>query len=704
MRRVHCVIRAPGCRAQVIKKTLTSVAPLGQFRAMRLSTLLASCLLALAWPTVNLLAQPKPVTLTVHANTLTPATQSLPAGAYRSLPEAIVAARALRPGGVGPDVVILLRSGRHRLEAPLELGEADSRLTLAAAPAAIPVITSARRVDGWQPVPERAGWWQTTLPEVRVGKAFYRSLFVDGRRATRARTPNVGEFFRMDGQRAQDDPVRFRFRGEDLTPAMAEEADLEVVAFEKWTTFRQHIRAVDVVSNLVTLSFRAASHTREANARYFIEHSRAALDAPGEWHLDRASGVLTYLALPDEDPRQREFLVPELPVLLRAQGQPVAGQRLERLTLRGITFAHTDWELAPGGQVDVQAAVAIAPAILVEGATDFVMEDCTLELLGGYGITLGRGCERGRVTGCVFRELGAGGLKLGETSVRSVAEEQSGNHIIADNRMSALGRVNPTAVGVLILQSGGNLVAHNTITDLYYTAISVGWTWGYRASPCRDNRIVFNHLHRVGQGMLSDMGGIYTLGPQPGTVLRNNLIHDVESHGYGGWGLYTDEGSTDILLESNVVYRCKSAGFHQHYGKENILRHNIIALNREHSLMRTRDEEHISFIFTNNIVFLNSGALLGSSWRNNRFVMDHNLYFDTRLADNPEALRFAGKSLAEWRAAGHDRESILADPRFVAPDRFDFQLQTNSPAFQIGFQPPDVRKAGVRPRSERPKY
>jgi parallel beta-helix repeat protein len=252
-------------------------------------------------------------------------------------------------------------------------------------------------------------------------------------------------------------------------------------------------------------------------------------------------------------------------------------------------------------------------------------------------------------------------------------------------------------VGVFILQSGTIRIAHNDIHDLFYTAISVGWNWGYRETPCRENKIEFNHLHDVGQNLLSDMGGVYTLGPQKGTVVRNNLIHDVSAFTYGGWGLYTDEGSSDIVLENNVVYRCKSAGFHQHYGKENVIRNNIFALNVENQIMRTRPEPHISFFFTNNIVYFGSGNLLGSNWSNDHYAMDGNVYFDTRYPTEPGKIQFAGVKFEEWKKRGHDQHSVIEDPLFVAPRKYDFRLRKDSPALKLGFKEIDLSQVGPRP-------
>ena len=549
----------------------------------------------------------------------------------------------------------------------------------------------------WKRSPENRNIWQVEVPGVREGEWYFRQLFVAGERKTRARTPNDG-FFRIDGASPQDKPVRIHYRGDDIRKEWAESGEVELIALLAWADIRMQIREVDEKAKVAILSGDPRPSNRENDARYFVENALEFLDAPGEWHLDRESGLLSYWPEEGEDLTAVSVIAPKLEDLLIIRGK--AGSPVRNVTIRGITFSDTDWRLGPDGYADTQAAIATRGDVRVEFAEDGKIEDCRFVHLASYAVDLGRGTQHFRVVGNEMHDLGGGGIRLGETRVGDAAEANH-SHEITDNHIHGLGRIYPPAVGVFILQSGTNRVAHNHIHDLYYTAVSVGWNWGYQETPCRANVIEYNHMHDIGQKMLSDMGAVYTLGIQRGTVVRNNLIHDVSAFTYGGWGLYTDEGSSDIMMENNVVYRCKHAGFHQHYERENIIRNNIFAFNVENQVMRTRPEEHISFIFTNNIVYFDSGNLLGSNWSNDNYRMDYNVYWDTRHEDNPEAIRFAGARLEEWRARGHDRHSVVADPKFVDPEKGNFELEPGSPALKLGFQPIDLSGVGVRPKGER---
>jgi parallel beta-helix repeat protein len=194
--------------------------------------------------------------------------------------------------------------------------------------------------------------------------------------------------------------------------------------------------------------------------------------------------------------------------------------------------------------------------------------------------------------------------------------------------------------------------------------------------------------------ILSDMGGIYTLGKQPGTVIRNNLWHDIAAIRYGGWGIYFDEGSSGILAENNVVYRTTHGGFHQHYGETNVVRNNIFAFARDHQLQRTRPEPHRSFSFVTNIVYFDSGSLLTGDWSGDQYQMDWNVYFDARPDAKPDQLSLGPCTWEKWQERGHDQHSLIADPLFVAPRENDFRLQPNSPAFSLGFRPIDLSGVG----------
>jgi len=612
--------------------------------------------------------------------------------------------------GLGANVTVFLREGTYELDEPLVFGPEDSgteafSVTYAAYPGETPVLSGGRKIKDWKR--GEAKIWTAQVPSVKGQRWNFRQLFVNGKRRQRARTPTAG-FFLIDGPSSQDKPFRLKYRHEDVKKSWASSGEVEVVAMLAWAEIRMQLRSLDEENHVAILSGDPRPSNQEANARYYVENAPDGLDAAGEWRLDTKTGIVSYWPMPDEDMPNAEVQAPLLRELVLIQGDPLKLKFVRNLKLQGLTFCHTDWTLEENGYADTQASVAIGGALKATGALDCAVEKCTFTRLAGYGVEFAGGCKRNRIVGNKIFDVGAGGVRIGEGFQRPNEEEKTSENIVSDNHIHDGGLVYHAAVGVWVGQSSKNIVANNEISDLYYTGISVGWTWGYGPNQCKENKLEANHIHRLGKDMLSDMGGIYTLGVQPGTTIRNNLIHDVSAYTYGGWGIYPDEGSSEILIENNVVYRCKSAGFHHHYGRENIVRNNIFALNKEFELMRTRAEEHRSFTFENNIVYWSEGQLLGSNWTGDNYRFDKNVYWFT----GGSGFKFAEWTFEDWKKKGQDQNSEIADPLFAHPtfidpistdrisadpQKFDFTLKPESPALKMGFRQIDMGEVGPRP-------
>ncbi len=620
-------------------------------------------------------------------------------GPFRTIERAQRAVRELNASGKAAPVTVYLRGGVYEISKPVVFTPEDSGtektpVTWRAYRNEKPVVSGGRKVTGF--AKGENGVWTVAIPEVKSGEWRFRQLFVNGKRAVRARIPNAGEFFQADGSITMDDRARLRYRNDDIRPEWAARSDVEVIALQSWAEFRMLIRSVEADSSIAVLSHKCAPSNREKDARYWVENVPEALDAPGEFFLDRTSGVLSYIPRPGEDMENAEVVAPVLDELVRFEGDSGSGSRVSRISLQGIAFEHSDWTLPEHGYVDVQAAYDIPGVIRGDFAEDIVLEDCAIRHHGKYGVEFARGCRDIRIVGCEISDMGAGGVKIGEPRVRRDDPDKTFGNTVSDCHIHHIGEVYPAACGIIIFQSGKNRIAHNHIHDTYYTGISNGWTWGYGPTNAGENVIEYNHVHHIGRGMLSDMGGNYNLGVQPGTVIRNNLFHDITSHGYGGWGIYTDEGSSHILIENNLVYRTKSGGFHQHYGRMNTVRNNIFAYSLIGQVIRTRMEPHLSFTFERNIVYWIEGPLLGSNWSDDRYRLDSNLYWNPGLP--ADSVRFASWTFSDWRARGQDIHSRIADPRFVNPEKGDFTLRPGSPAFAMGFKPIDLRDVGPRKR------
>jgi len=648
----------------------------------------------------------------VNGNDRWPGTKQKP---LATLHAAVAKARRYQTKeGLSKPVKVVIRGGTYFMEKPLVLGCKDSGtprsgnpwtgfsepklLEFCAYSGEKVIISGGKRITGWEEgVVNGLKCWKAYLPEVKRGKWSFRQLWVNGQRRERPVLPENG-FYRIESVPDIKAGVAPWSQGQNrfiCSPGDIKEweniNDIEIHVFNFWIDERMWIKNFDPQSRMVNLDRNSCFHLNDEGtgkgAQYKVENVFEELKKPGQWYLDKKEGILYYIPLKDEKINDVEFIAPKQVGLIRIEGDDIEKKAARGFLFDGITFAHNEWIAPSDWSSSTQAANEVPGIINIKNGRHITFRNCNIEHTGTYGFHVESSFEV-RIENCDIRDIGAGGVKIWHGCRRC--------HVI-NNEIADGGHLYAAGVGVLSGKTCGTRVIHNDIHDFYYSGVSVGWTWGYQESETWGNIIEHNHIHHLGKYMLSDMGGIYCLGTQPGTRLRFNLIHDVYSRTYGGWGIYTDEGSTHILIENNIVYNTKCGGFHQHYGCENIVQNNIFYNSIENQLARSRFEPHISFVFRRNICVIREGIFWQGDFQGTNAEIDNNLYwYEKKNLYKEKFVRNHSQKLSfdAWKRLGFDRHSVIADPVFKNPEKGDFDFCQNSPYKKIGFVPFSLKNTG----------
>lgn len=649
----------------------------------------------------------------------------------------------------GQRSIIWMAGGEYAQSGPVVFKGTDSFTSVVAADAENPpVLRGSVRVSAWRQVTVNGvEAWAAPVPAEDA-----RRLYIDGRAAPRPRYPRDG-FLRVEEQEGLnpagsfvgtlfDGSASFRYAPGDI-PDLAQESAVEIVVPHYWVQERMPITAIDRETRTIISSLRSIFALRDDAAalfaRYYLDNVAEGFgEVSGEWYLDATGQIVgatgphvVYLPEPGIDIDDLDIRMPVADTFVVLDGTAEAPVREVRF--EGIRFAEADFSSVPAAvppfgvredpqlpaagrfAADVQAASTVPAALQFRYARSCAVIGGAVERVGGYGVSMAGGSRGNLISGVHFADLGAGAVRSGG-GVDALRADYNQSNEVSDCVIEHGGQIYPNAVAVLFQHGSHNVIAHNEIRDFRYTGISVGWMWDYLHSPSEGNRIEGNHIHDLGKGLLNDMGGIYLLGISPGTVVRRNRIHDVECANYGGWGIYLDEGSSHVVIEQNVVYDVSSQTYHQHYGREVIIRDNVWAFGRNGQVSITRPENHISFTFHRNIV-VGDGmpAFIGypdhRDIRNFGIDSDLNLFWDG--AAIPGAARAANASREtqpdgsvgfeivetldeEWTRLGRDLHSVTADPLFVDIDARDFRVRAGSPTDRLGIRVPDVTDAGPR--------
>ncbi len=518
-----------------------------------------------------------------------------------SLQDAVRKAREMRRLGKANDVTLHLSAGTYYLYDPLRLRPEDSGLRIEGDGA---VITGGMPITGWK---RQGKWLVASVPDFNGRPVDFRQLYINGEKAVRAR--DVSDFEQMHRIMTYDKKNHVLWIPKAAaTPLLRGGVKgggeyAELVLHEMWCSTNLRIKSMTVQGDSVAVRF----HNPEAKLQFehpwpspmtpdtkhpspfYLTNALELLDEPGEWYHDIREHKVYYM--PRKGETIREAIVPVLPTLVEFIGTPERPVR--NITIKGVAFHHTTW-MRPSeqGHVPLQAGMFLTEAYKLRpqidrpnnhkldnqgwlGRADAAVElrwtegchfeSCRFEHLGGSGLDYVVGCKGGTTTRCTFTDIAMNGYVCGSfspkglethlpyqpTDFREVCTQQE----VANCHFYNVTNEDWGCVAICAGYVSGINIEHNTIHDVSYTGISLGWGWNRDLVCMKDNKVHANLIYNYAQHMY-DCVGIYTLGNQPGTVISENVVRDIAKPSYvhdpNHWFyLYTDEGSSNITLRDN---------------------------------------------------------------------------------------------------------------------------------------------------------
>lgn len=518
-----------------------------------------------------------------------------------TIEQALQQARLLVMQHYGDWGVLQLKPGVYRLSQPIVVRPEDKYITLKANGDV--TISGSVLIKGWR---RQGKLWVADVPEFNGRPLEFRQLWVNGRKAVRAR--DVSDFEQMQKIRSMDKAKETLYVPAAAVKAIANEKHAEMVLHEMWCVANLRIKSIRMMGDSAAVTFHnPESHVHfmhpwpspmvtpggKHNSAFYLTNARSLLDEPGEWFLDTDAHRLYYYPRPGEDMRTAEVEAPALETLLRVEGTP--DRPVSHVTFEGIRFAHTTW-LRPSlkGHAPLQAgmfmteAYKIAPrklirwngdhkldnqgwvgrpeaAVSVNGANYVHFKNCRFEHMGSTALDYHLFVKDCSVEGCRFEDIGGTAILAGSFGPEAHEahlpydpadrRETCTDLTIANNRIHDATNEDWGCVGIGAGYVRGIRIENNEISDVSYTGISMGWGWNQQPCAMADNHVRRNFIHHYARHMY-DTAGIYTLGCQPHTFIEENVVDSIYTPSYvhdpeHWFYLYTDEGSSGITVRNN---------------------------------------------------------------------------------------------------------------------------------------------------------
>ncbi|GAB3818368.1 hypothetical protein GCM10028820_20590 [Tessaracoccus terricola] len=394
----------------------------------------------------------------------------------------------------------------------------------------------------------RHGYWKandvSTTPPME--------LYVGGQGMTLARWPNTGTV-RMGeildaGPTVKDPDLQERggtFKYNYDRPQYWTEADdvwLDGIFGYSWEWSYNKIANIDTEARTITLAYGEMSGlmTTWFEDFHFAENLLEELDAPGEYFIDRGTGMLYFIpntafALGEED---ITATVLDEPMVRLTEASHVNfddlvleyGRATAAVVLGGsnVTFSNSDIQnFADGG-------------VLINSPGRYTYD----------GIPVNRGGHDHAVVNSHLRHIGGVPVVLQGGNEETL---EPGNNRVENSHIHDFAYYHKAYNPGVMFAGVGNIGRHNEIHDAPHPGIIVHGN---------DHLIEGNEIYDICK-TFQDLGAIYmnagNTPQQRGTVIRGNYFHDTGVGRLGVEGIYPDNLTMGLTIENNLFVRMGNA-------------------------------------------------------------------------------------------------------------------------------------------------
>ena len=428
---------------------------------------------------------------------------------------------------------------------------------------------------------------------------------------------------------------------------------------------------------------------------------------------------------------------------------PVQNIVIDGLSLEMNAFGE-DLRAHANGDRTAELDTNLIGIVDLNNTENIMVSNCSMTGGGYMAVMLNHYSQNNTVYGNYIEDTGyAGVFLIGENpgSLNYINK----NNTISNNIIKNVGKFVGHGSGIYLINSGENEITHNNISGLNRYGISMkGIRYGvfgangienvpfedhWKYNQTTGNYIGYNVIHNTGM-YSADGGGVEGWGIGRDNWIDHNIVYNayrgIATTGWRGHSIFTDDATHHTMVTNNIIYDENAVTVNagtMMKSIDNYVANNVFDVSYAYNgavNVGPYIEPSGGMTFKNNIIYsqadgtLNADGTWTASGNGDRVmlkfddgsynvsgtaameslaVMNNNLYFN---AEGAAVFEILGQklSLEKWKSyagneEGYDQDSMLADPKFAAPENRDYRLQADSPAYELGITSIDSSSIGL---------